>query len=99
MNEKELFQKENKKSSLIINKLNPLKYIISKKKINIINIPIGKYWIIFSFNSTTLIFNIITTNKNNTEIAPIYTTKNNMAINSTCNNNNKKVDATKANIK
>ena len=52
-----------------------------------------------SFNSTICIFNIITTNKNKTEIAPIYTTKNNIAINSIPNNNNNIVEPTKVNIK
>ncbi len=51
--------------------------IIPKKK------PTGKYKIKRSLNWIIFIFNIMITNKNNTIIAPIYITKNNIAINST----------------
>jgi len=78
---------------LLIKKNISIKNIIPKKR------PIGKYVINFSLNSIIFTFNIIITNKNNTVIAPIYITKNNIAINSTPNNINNIVTQTNTNIK
>lgn len=52
-----------------------------------------------SFNSRIRTFNIITTNKNKTTIAPTYKTKNNIAMKSTFNVKNNIVVITKIKTK
>jgi len=54
----------------------------SAEKITLIKPPIGKYRNQFSLDSFTLIFNIITTNRKRTAIAPTYIMINIIAINS-----------------
>ena len=68
-------------------------------KINPINPPMGKYRSVFSVNSVILIFNIITTNRNNTAIAPIYTTRNSIAKKSSPNSNSSPDALTNTRIK
>ena len=61
--------------------------------------PIGIYLINFSASSIIWLIYIITTNKNKIVIAPTYTIKNNIAINSTSNKINKAVAPIKTNTK
>jgi NADH:ubiquinone oxidoreductase subunit 6 (subunit J) len=71
----------------------------SNRKINKITPPIGRYRRILSFNSVSRIFNIITTNKNNTAIAPTYTINNNIAKNSVSSKSNNPAALQKTNTK
>ena len=60
---------------------------VSIKKTKPKKLPIGINWYNEADDSLALIFNIITTKRNNTAIAPTYTTKNNRAKNSASKSN------------
>jgi hypothetical protein len=72
---------------------------ISKRNRIPISPPIGKYLNLFSFTSVTLIFNIITTKRKRTAIAPTYTTKKIIAKKSKFNKINNPAALQKTRIK
>ena len=76
-----------------------MKILALVKSINATKTPENIYFFACTLISSTPIFNIITTNKNNTATAPTYTISKIIAKNSAPANTNIPAEFTKANIK